>query len=214
MGFGKGKGFSPPVEPPFPEDWDGPIELDIFDSRWTRWLRRTFNGATYLTTHNHPEATSVDDSSTRFVAQSCFNANYFLIDRKPLYFDTSSIPANAVITSAVLYSFITFVPGNEKDIHLVDAPDLHDPPVVADYGYLLGQTTSLGVLTTAKMVEERRCTWALNAAGIAAIVKGGQTKWGMRTVEDIIPSAPTETIEGIYLESEHTRLLVSYYVPD
>ncbi|GAH78723.1 unnamed protein product, partial [marine sediment metagenome] len=33
MGFGRGKGFSPPVVPPFPEDYTGPIELAVDDTR-------------------------------------------------------------------------------------------------------------------------------------------------------------------------------------
>lgn len=214
MGFGRGRGFSPPVAPPFPEDYTGPIELAVDDSRWTKWLRYYLSGKTYLQAHDAADATNVLSSATRFCEQGSGNTNKYYVERKPLYFDTSSIPANALITSAVLYQFIIFVAGREKDIHLLDAPDLHDPPVVADYGYILGLTTSLGVLETGNMVTSRRNTWALNTAGIAAIVKGGQTKWAMRTIDDINASAPTVTVEGIYLESEATRLLVSYYLPE
>ncbi|MBA7601993.1 hypothetical protein ES703_09078 [subsurface metagenome] len=213
MGFGRGKGFSPPVAPPFPEDYTGPFELKVADSRWTKWLRYLGGDVSYLTAHDHPDATHIGSSHTRFCSQSKIAANYWDIARKPLYFDTSSIPANAVIPSVILYQFSDFVAGSEKDIHLVDAPDLHDPPVVGDYGYLLDLTTSLGVLETADMAPARRNTWFINQAGLNAIVKGGQTKWGMRTIDDINAAAPLITVEGIYLNADPTVLIVTYYLP-
>ena len=213
MGFGRGRGFSPPVGPPFPEGYTGPIELKVVDSQWTFWLLRMVKGETYAALHGASDATSIPSSSDRFCVQGYYGVNYYDVERKPLYFDTSSIPAGAVIASAILLQNIDFVDGRERDIHLVDAPGLHDPPVVGDYGYLLGRTASLGVLLATDHEHILRNTWFINQAGLDSIVKGGQTKWAMRTIDDINASAPSVTAEGMHLRVEHSRLIVTYWLP-
>lgn len=214
MGFGRGKGFSPPSVSPFPEGYTLQAEKDLTDYRWTHWLRYYLSGKTYLQAHDAAEATNVLQSSNRFCAQGKADTNKYYIERKPLYFDTSAIPSGAIITGVTLYQYIQFVAGREKDLHLLDAPDLNDPPVVADYGYILGLTSSIGILTTANQTSARRCTFEINQAGFDSIVKGGTTKWAMRTIDDINTIEPSVTVEGIYLSAEPSHLLIRYYTED
>lgn len=174
-------------------------DFSVADSHWTKWLRCSINGQSYAATHGEDDATSVPSSQTRFCAQTLQAANFYIIDRKPLYFDTSAL-GNDTIADARIIQHISFVAGRQKSVRIVDAPDLNDPPVVADYGYLHDLIISLGQLDSGDMVLDAENVWRLNTAGIAAINPGGMTKFAFRTIDDITGSPPTETVEGISLE--------------
>ncbi len=178
-------------------------DLVFVDEHWTKWLRCSVNGQSYADTHGQSDATSVPSSSTRFCSQSLQAANFYIIDRKPLYFDTSTL-GSVTISVARIVQAIGFTAGREKSVRIVDAPDLNDPPVVADYGYIRGLTTSLGQLNSGDMVVDAINVWTLNATGRAAIVTDGTTKFAFRTVDDISVSAPSVTVEGIVLQSQIT----------
>ena len=175
-------------------------DLIFVDEYWTKWLRCDVNGQSYVATHGEADATQIPGSQTRFCAQHFFSSNHYSIDRKPLYFDTSTL-GSITISAARIVQQIDFLPARVKNIRVVDAPDLNDPPVVADYGYIRGLSTSLGELDTGDMTAQKVNTWTLNAAGIAAIVTDGTTKFAFRTIDDITRSIPTQSIEGIYILS-------------
>ncbi len=218
--FGNVAGVWSPSESPLFEKhfklppMDGPFYAQIDASPWNLWPRRIFNGASYLVTHGEPDATSINASQTRFAEQTKFGTNYFLIDRFPLYFDTSVLPSDAFIYGAIVSQQISFLPAVVKDIRIVSAPDLHDPPVLSDYGYILSRRNDeIATLITADMRSLHRNFWKINAAGIASINKTAKTLWAMLTIDDVNFSAPTTTTEGIWIDSEPSHLTVIYYTP-
>ncbi len=218
--FGNVAGVWSPSESPLFEKhfklppMNGPFYAQIDASPWILWPSRFVNGASYLDTHGDPDATSIYSSATRFSAQHKYGTNYFKIDRKPLYFDTSVIPDDAFIYGAIVSQYISYIPARVKDIRLVSAPDLHDPPVLSDYGYILDRRNEeISTLLTADMSTPRRCSWKINAAGIASINKTAKTLWAMLTIDDVNFIAPVATAEGIYLTDEPEHLTVIYYTP-
>ncbi len=182
-------------------------DLIFLDEHWTKWLRVTVNdqGASsesevYLDAHGRADATSLGGSAVRFCTQSKLGTKIYTVDRKPLYFDTSTL-GSITISAARIVQQISFISDRVKNIRVVDAPDLNDPPVVADYGYVRGLSTSLGELDTGDMTTSAINVWTLNATGRAAIVTDGTTKFAFRTVPDITSTIPTQSLEGIQLLS-------------
>ncbi len=218
--FGRVAGVWSPSESPLFEKhfmlplMNGPFYAQIDAFPWTKWTRRMASGASYLATHADPDATSIGNANTRFCDQSKLGTNYFLIDRKPLYFDTSVIPSDAFVYGAIMTQYVDYVAGRIKDIHLFDAPDLHNPPVLSDYGYMRTLTTNpIGKLLAGWIIHPNTKWWKINPAGIASINRTGVTKWALRTIDDVNASQPGDTVEGIYLYSEAEHLIVTYYLP-
>jgi hypothetical protein len=124
------------------------------------------------------------------IGQAWTGSNYF-IQRGALFFDTSSLPDSAVITSATLSLYGYF---NESetdfDITVVDGSLLNDPLVASDYGDLLNQTTSGGAFNTAGFSTSGYNDILLNAVGMGWISKTGVTKLGLRNSNDITATAP------------------------
>ena len=119
--------------------------------------------------------------------------SWYNIFRAGLYFDTSSIPDDAVISSATLsfcglydYSDIDF------DIVVVDGSVIEDPMVKADYGDLKDKTTSGGSMNTSGFYTDKTTYMhiTLNSDGRGWISKTGTTKLGLRSLEDINSSPP------------------------
>lgn len=192
----------------------GPYYAQINASTWTYWLHYLESGVAYLTARNAPDATSVSASPTRYASQSKWSATRWGVDRFPLYFDTTVIPDDAFIYAAVMWQQIDFVVGRQKDIRLVSAPDLHDLPVLSDYGYVLSRKDEeIATLVTADMTSLQRCHWKINQAGLASIDKTAKTKWALLTIDDVNAAPPTQTMEGIYVYSNPSHLIVAYYLP-
>ena len=87
------------------------------------------------------------------------------VQRGVVMFDTSAIPAGAVISAAsIKFTSVTDNSDTDFDIVIVSGTDLVDTLVLADYGDLLDDITSLGLLTTVGIVPGEI---PLNAGGIA-----------------------------------------------
>lgn len=124
--------------------------------------------------------------------------NLYYIWRAFLQFDTSGISADDTIASAAIifqvYGY--YVIDNEFNITLVSGDDLANPLVVADYGDLLDDTTSLGSVTVySPEINTQYLVIELNSTGIAAINQGGTTKFGIRSSNDISDTAPWEVTD-------------------
>lgn len=133
---------------------------------------------------------------------------FWQLQRDALFFDTSDIPADAVIVSAVL-DFWCFgdYSDNEFDIVIVDGSGLSDPTVKADYGYLRDQVISFGSVNTVGIQTDTWTSITLNALGLAAIVKEGTTKFGLRSSRDIAaidpkPDPPADKYEYLDIDGE------------
>jgi hypothetical protein len=119
-----------------------------------------------------------------------------------LEMDTSTLAAGDSIVEA----YIIVKSKTEKIdatwyLSLVGATGVTAPLVVGDYGDLLAMTTKLATDVLVNGVPGWK-VFALNAAGIAAINKGGTTRFGLRSSRDITATDPGVTSdEWAILES-------------
>jgi len=147
------------------------------------------------------------------------HATWFEVQRGALFFDTSSLPDDATISSAVLslygkakYGTVDFL------ITVVDGSVLHEPLVGADYGALRDQVVSGGTFHTSGFNTGGYNDIPLNETGIGWISKTGITKLGLRSSRDIAAIAPS-TLEFVTVypseegEGYRPKLVVTYTTP-
>ncbi len=147
-------------------------------------------GTTYSLAHDVSEADSVSVGAGITVGQLYFGfppPGTMFINRGGIFFDTSSLPDEAVISSAVLSISASGAPGGYGTIHIVDGSVLDYPTMsVSDYGQLLNKTTSFGSYdTTSGWTSGTYYNISLNTSGISQISKTGITKFAARSGHDI-----------------------------
>ena len=173
---------------------------------------------TYNNAHIAPNAGYIANAITYIRVGQQLLTDYYIY-RDALFFDTSSLPDNAVITSATLSLWgATAAPATDFYVTVVDGSSLNDPLVVGDYGYLGGQTTSGGELNTAGYSPGGPYNdIVLNAAGIGWISRTGMTKFGLRSSRDITSSAPSGDEIVAFSSNEEIlhppMLVVTYSIP-
>ncbi len=187
--------LSPSVSPIFKhhKSWIG--ATIIFESTPADGSPWNYDSRGYLWAHNAAVGdgvSSVGQPST-MLGQYRPGETAYGIYRAGLFFDTSILPDDFVPKSAYLALY-----GHEDqsatdfDITIVSGADLHEPMIKEDYGYLLGQTASLGKLNTAGFSTTHYNDIELNAQGIEAISKTGLTKLALRSSRDIDSIPPPE----------------------
>jgi hypothetical protein len=123
------------------------------------------------------------------------------IARGYIEINTSSILVEDTVLSAQLafniYGVDGFIgEGNEWDLTLVPATGVHVPLVEGDYLALRGNTTDYGHVTVSPpSIINGWLVVPLTPAGVAAIVKGGITKFGIRSSKDISKTSPGQAYE-------------------
>jgi len=163
----------------------------------------------YFTCRN--ASTSMELGAGEFgVGQKYISGDYYgdyWVMRGFLYFDTSGIPTNAVITSAILERIGNITDVSDTDFYIVlkGAESAHNPVVKGDYDLTLYGGESLGKLiisSTSLMIE-------LNSSGLNYINRGGITKFILLSLEDINNDPPTGK-EYIAVSGTYNRLTVNY----
>ncbi len=176
---------------------------------------------TYAQAHDVANADAVyNDVNFLYIGQfyRLFPTEYYEVRRCGMVFDTSSIPASAVITSATLTLISRQLAGASGfSVVLVSGVDLADVFVVADFGDLLTAIASFGSVVIANPPIETVLTITLNAAGLAAITAGGTTRFGLRSSLDISNTPPVGgTEEGLLYGSgtvgKEPELTIDYTV--
>lgn len=200
------------------------------------------NSTSWSTTHNAAtgeSASPVTTTATAFTSQNLFSSIYS-IDRAFLPFDTSSIPSNALITSASLSVYVTTVSGllNDDGYDYVNVVQTSQPSsttfTTADYD-LVGAISNPPTGSTAKDVmtdftASAYNTFTLNSTGLGWIKVNGQnsacgtskgtTCLGLREGHDIQNVAPGVGGQGITIStseetgtSQDPYLEVTYIIP-
>jgi hypothetical protein len=130
------------------------------------------------------------------------------ITRTPLFFDTTNLTGSIEIASLKVYGrgiIYGSEPLSPDSICVVSAPDVHSPPVEADYGYLGTRVVELAPALYVPDTTYRWHNFLFNEAGKAAINKGGITKLAFRHLTDLSGSDPgVNKAHGFY---------VPYYYP-
>jgi len=167
--------------------------------------------ATYLTVHDAASGFNVADYNTYLPVGQRYNIydeGKYQIFRSVLRFDLTDLPSGVELFSAVMAILASSTVGHHTDwnIVLVDGSVCEKPLVVADYGDLEPQQTSLGSIAVSSITEETRFEITLNAAGRAYLESkaGSVAQFGLRSSDDISSTAPT----GDYNAGEKTE--VSY----
>lgn len=152
----------------------------------------------YLTAHDAANADTIYTGEDYRIGQAYVSPNYWIY-RVGLFFDTSVLPDNLVITSATLRINLFNSPNVSFVIRPISGAVLEEPLVVGDYGDLLPITEAIGDTYTVPVPQTGGYKdLALNAAGLALINKTGITKIALRSENDI-NSIPPST-DGVVSE--------------
>lgn len=176
--------------------------------------------ATYGTAQGTASTTETVEYTTTTTRCGQDNATaIYYVYRTVWAFDTSGIPSRATISGATV-SFYGQEDQSDADflLYLVEAGDVHGPPVADDYNVLRPKVTTLtNAFNTSAFLTTAYNTLTLTAAGISKIDVGGTTIFALRSYEDIISSAPAgqEWIDVWSSESAHPpKLNITYTLTD
>ena len=137
-----------------------------------------------------PGQVNSDDDRLR-VGQE-LGGNGFNIFRGAVFFDTSSLPDDSIITSATLSLYGQLnASTTDFQITVVGGSLLHEPLEGADYGYLRNQTVSGGTFDIAGFSTSGYNNIPLNETGMGWISKTGISKFGLRSSREIAATAPS-----------------------
>ena len=141
-----------------------------------------------------------------------YNSGGYQIQRAFLYFDTSSIPSNAIITDGKLMLYAGQWQNGSKIIHLVRSI-AGIPLTAADYGRISFESGG----SVAFPAPYNWATINLNQAALSWIAKGNTTKLALIHDKDLANIAPTVTNDVLIATAEDTAhkpyLVLTYYLP-
>ena len=150
---------------------------------------------------------------------SALSVSHFELYRGALFFDTSSLPDDAIMSSAVLSLYGDYDGSNvDFDITVVGGLGLHEPLNITDYHTLMLKTESGGSFNTSGFSTSGYNDIPLNETGRGWISKTATTKLGLRSSRDIVPTEPPSLeVVQVYAsekgEGFKPRLVVTYSTP-
>lgn len=151
------------------------------------------SGATYATVQSAATGNSVQDTDPDALTQNTVDAGTYYITRSVFIFDTSILPDTMTVSSATLHVKDTnssFSNTDTDTLTVVSASPASDSSLsTADFDAF--GTTSYGSLALSSRVANAYNTITLNADGLAAIAKTGNTRLGLRMAKDISATQPT-----------------------
>lgn len=176
--------------------------------------------ANYNTARTTAAGDTLNSTSTWAIIGQAYSGGVYGVWRYALYFDTSSLPDDAIITSATLslYGYGDFS-DTDFDIQIQSGMPTypHDPAVVGDYNYSYYSDNG-GSLSTSSFVLSAYNDITLSATGLTWISKTGATKLMIRSSRDINGNTPTGS-ETIYVytyeqgSGYRPKLEVTYSLP-
>jgi hypothetical protein len=149
-----------------------------------------------------------------------FSSSDYRISRCHVPFDTSAIPSNATITAATLYITNQYSIYNYNSRYgniILSTMSNVSGTVAADF-IAFGTTRFCDADVLCSSASKALRTFVLNASGIAAIVKAGWTKLGVKCAFDIDNTAPTNDNNSYFYTSQaegtadDPKLTVTYTV--
>ena len=178
-----------------------------------------FNSSYYGSVANHNENyytcrnanSGIYSDNTCGVGQN-FGSSLYWTTRGFIYFDTSGIPIDAIITKATI-KFIQDAPEPSIDFNIIirGASVAHNPVVLGDYDLDNYNGENLGELTT----SGNYLNYTLNDIGFDYINKNGITQFVLLSEEDINNDPPIGN-EAIAYEDKgltYIKLTVDYFLP-
>jgi len=196
----------------------------VFNATYTNFLNCI--PGVYYTIRNQSVADYTYEGGDPWIGQD-YNPNNskYQIDRLFVYFDTSGIPNDAIITAATLHfinGLYSDTPATNFNIIIRGASSASNPLVLGDYDLTHYNGDDLGELdNTTPITEDDYSHFTLNVNGLAYINKGGITKFVLLSEKDIDNLPPTEQgltetekvqYEG-RVDQNEVRLTVTYFEP-
>lgn len=180
------------------------ISADYFASmiRYGGLYSSVWGGSNYITL----------STSNRTIGQI---TGYFYINRAIFYFDTTIIPADAIIESAYMKIYNAGNTGIEFNTVIQNGQPTypHDTPVASDYDRL-NYNGNGGSISSFQWVGGINgfVDIPLNTDGLTWITKGGTTKLCIRSDKDISGNTPTST-DIVYINNVSPTLTIEYKLP-
>lgn len=181
---------------------------------------------TYSVAHDFKFADELDTSSDYSFIGQCFPDCHchYCIRRSFVYFDTSSIPENAIISNAILSLYFCHdeCVSTDFDIVIQNGQPIypHEPLEVNDF-YYLHYSGNGGSVNTNGLSFDKYTNIFLNVTGISWIQKGpgAKTKLALISSRDIDKIAPSgdESIPFFTSESGNgyrPKLVIHYTLPE
>lgn len=176
--------------------------LTVYGSTSDNWVNKSDND--YTTAHDAATGSVQSASALSMRVRQDNSSGLDEISRAGIYFDTSALPDDAVISAGVITLHRSGGTATQAfNVTLVNGDDLADPMVAADYGDLLDDTTALAnVVDTDVWTVLTTQDFTLTAGGRAKITVTGTTKFGIRSSRDINSDAPADGVdEEIFISS-------------
>lgn len=173
-----------------PDPTPDSVKFSVYNFYDATLYKRSDN---YTTAQEAADASESPNSTDTYitVGQDNNTVPTYYIYRGAFEFNTILLPTNADVSAAEVYFYCkSDNSAVDFSITLVNGSALNSPPVAGNYGQLGDSTDNFGSLTTAAIPTNAYSHIHLSASGLAAIVRGGVTKFGLRSSSDIIPAAP------------------------
>ncbi len=176
----------------------------------------------YTIAHDAATAPLPFPQSILFVGQTHITTigRKYRIRRAGFFFDTSILPDDVELTRAVLSLYVALLGRDVNyDVVIVSGGDLDSGGLVeADYGELLNEEISRGLINSSDLVQGAYNDILLNAIGRSEISKTGITAFALRSSRDINsiePIEPNSERVGFQAQGETNppKLIITYGIP-
>ncbi len=178
------------------------------------------SSTTWNTGHNAASGTAsyTTAANTNWVGTGCTSSSTVNLSRGFLVFDTSTLPADAIITGASVYVYVTGKTDSKNDsngfVSVVQGRHASAASLVgADYAKAGSAITNpiegSNRLDISTIPTTSFARWDLNATGLEWVSKGGVTKLALREGHDIVNVWPSYTANqgdyiSVYLSEQTT----------
>lgn len=187
-----------------------PVELTIYSDNDDVEIVK-LNCSSWDSCRNASTGDSAWDNLANGTISAAYASSLYHIKRLFLFFDTSSIPSNAVIQNATLSIYADQYQTGDTSFHVVQSTS-YQPPTAVDYN-------NLGIISGGSD-EATPNTWLhidLNVNALNWIAKGGVTKMALIHERDFYNEIPTQNNGTLVALSEYADykpyLTVTYVIP-
>lgn len=209
-----------------PIDENGSYTYTGYSSTSDGYLQTFGSHVTYSIAHDFKSADKLDTSSDHsFIGQGFPDCHcHYLILRSFVYFDTSSIPEDAIISNVILSLCFIHDPNISTDFDIViqnGQPVYPHEPLEDNDFYYLYYSGNGGSVNTNGLSFDKYTNISLNNSGISWIQKGpgAKTKLALISSRDINKIAPSGDESIPFWTSERgsghrPKLVVHYTLPE
>lgn len=156
------------------------------------------SNTSYLTARNLGAATKMNLNTASLQCGQYKQVSSYVwnVLRDGVIFDLSGLPSDAEVTAATLKIYVSSDSSDTDFLISVSEAHLSTPPTYSDYSKFDGPLGSFGTLTTAGIGVGAFNSIVFNSTGIAyvnAAIQVGEVEVGLRSMNDLLSTAPTQS---------------------